>query len=180
MWQTPWSMSEPHHLLSMPLTRFAQEGRPLEIRVPWGPVTVLFVPGEAEGQGAFQITFREALQNSRAVAPLGATPSPARSFSSLSLTRRGDPRWRPPSGGDRHTGDPRARASGGPMSVDPGQSLDASGPSSCMFRRTPRPRSRAWRAARAVDLSVSGAAFGVQGGAARLGRGHARGKVRVR
>lgn len=91
MWQTPWSMSEPHHLLSMPLTRFAEEGRPLEIRVPWWPVTLLFVPNQAEGQGAFQITFPEALQNSRAVAPLGATPSSARSFSSLALTRRSAP-----------------------------------------------------------------------------------------
>lgn len=35
-------------LLGMPLERFAREGCPLEVRVPWLEVTIWFVPSEAD------------------------------------------------------------------------------------------------------------------------------------
>ena len=36
-------------LLGMPLDRFEREGCPLEVRVPWLPVTLWFIPTEADG-----------------------------------------------------------------------------------------------------------------------------------
>ena len=37
-------------LIAMPLDQFAEEGCPLEIRVPWLPVSLWFVPGEADAE----------------------------------------------------------------------------------------------------------------------------------
>ena len=37
-------------LLGMPLDRFEREGAPMEIRVPWLPVTLWLVPAEADAE----------------------------------------------------------------------------------------------------------------------------------
>jgi hypothetical protein len=37
-------------LLGLPLSQFAQAGRPLEVRVPWAPATLWFVPTEADAE----------------------------------------------------------------------------------------------------------------------------------
>ncbi len=65
----------------MPLTRFAQEGSLLEIRVPWWPVTLFFAPDRRdaevlgrEGIGQERVwTARElvALVNGRPLGPEG-------------------------------------------------------------------------------------------------------------
>jgi hypothetical protein len=38
----------PAFLLALPLDHFAREGQPLEVRVPWWPETLWFVPGERD------------------------------------------------------------------------------------------------------------------------------------
>lgn len=41
-------------LLGLPLSRFAQEGCPLEVRVPWLDVTLWFVPTAADAEALAQ------------------------------------------------------------------------------------------------------------------------------
>lgn len=103
----PSAVPELTLLLAIPLTRFAQEGAPLEIRVPWWPATLFFVPDlrHAEALGREGISHERVWTDRELLGLLSGQPSTSEALRVIMAVRRefaGEVVVMRPAGSERH------------------------------------------------------------------------------